>query len=451
MDVNIKQLQLKNGIRVIIVPLKTKLTYISTNYLLGRYQEKKHEAGLTHYCEHLLGTLTSKKYKNSTYVSEELYKRGGKYNAYVSDYELSIYISGLYEDLEFYIDILSNTINNFYVEKDIEIKEKGSIIQEYMGYLSDDKYVFDYNMFKFLYPKYSYLIDYKRQIKHIKFFNNKKIYKYIKDRLNTDNLVITITCPLNKINETIKNIKKYFGVIKYKKSNFVYPVIKHINTILKIVNIKNNTPDKNDSIVIHLPKKIKFLSEEFIILNFYIKRILFNFESGIFYKVLRKKLGIIYNINLSVHVDNYYADMSYYNIKSKCHSKYLPVFIENFLYILKNYEMDNEHILNAKRYFKFEYETSKFNNLNSYNNEYKEQLLFNKKIISNKEIYKKIISIKSTKIKDYYNNVFVKDILSRHIFFYYSNRNTNNIIESLYKKHMPDIKCKTHYIHSSKL
>ena len=41
MGVNIKQLQLKNGIRVIIVPLKTKLTYISTNYLFGQYQEKK--------------------------------------------------------------------------------------------------------------------------------------------------------------------------------------------------------------------------------------------------------------------------------------------------------------------------------------------------------------------------------------------------------------------------
>ena len=117
MSVNIKRLRLKNGIRVVIVPLKTKLTYISTNYLFGQYQEKKHEMGLTHYCEHLLGSLTSEKYKNSIYVSEEIYKKGGEFNAYVSDYELCIHISGLYDDLEFYIDILSNTINNFYVEK----------------------------------------------------------------------------------------------------------------------------------------------------------------------------------------------------------------------------------------------------------------------------------------------------------------------------------------------
>jgi hypothetical protein len=49
MGVNIMQLKLKNDIRIIVVPLNTKLTYISTNYLLGRFQERRKEAGLTHY------------------------------------------------------------------------------------------------------------------------------------------------------------------------------------------------------------------------------------------------------------------------------------------------------------------------------------------------------------------------------------------------------------------
>ena len=79
MGVTIKRLQFKNGIKVIIVPLKTNLTYISTNYLFGQYQEKKNEMGLTHYCEHLLASLTSKKYKKSTYISEKIYKRSYRY------------------------------------------------------------------------------------------------------------------------------------------------------------------------------------------------------------------------------------------------------------------------------------------------------------------------------------------------------------------------------------
>jgi predicted Zn-dependent peptidase len=446
MAANIKQLKLKNGIRIIIVPLNTKLTYISANYLLGRFKEKSTEAGLTHYCEHLLGCLTSQKYKSSVYISEEIYRRGGEYNASVSDYEMSIYIKGIYDDLEFYMDILSNTINHFYVEEDIKKKEKGAIIQEYMGYISNNNYMFEYNSFKFLYPKYSYLADYKEQIKYIKYFDDEKVNEYIKRHLNTDNLVISITCPLNKVKEAIQNVKKYFGVIKYKKTIQEYPVIKHYNTHIKIVNIKNSITDKNNSIVIHLSKRIEYLSEEYLILNFYIKKILFNFDVGIFYKKLRKELGIIYNIGINVNADNYNPDMSNYVITSKCHSKYTMVFLDNFINILKNYEIEEERIFNAKRHFKYIYESTKFYNLSSYNDEYKNQILFNKKFVASKDIYKKLQSIKSIQIKEYYKNVFVKDILTKHILFYYSNKNINKDIDMLYKKHMPGTKSKTYII-----
>ena len=443
MDINIKRYKLKNGIRVIIVPLKTKLTYISANYLLGNYQEKKCEVGLTHYCEHLLARLTSTKYKNLKYINDEIYRRGGITNAYVSKYETSIYISGLYEDLEFYMDILSNAINKFYIDKDIN-KEKGAVIQEYRRNISHSNYKFKFNMFKFLYPKYSYLEDYQNMIKNIKYFDNKQVINYIKEHLNTDNLIITITCPSKKINETIKNVKKYFGIIKYKKSNLVYPTLKH-DSKLRIVNIKNDNIDINNSIVIHLSKKITFLSDEHLIL-YYIQRILFNFNSGIFYKILRKKLGIIYYIGLSINIDNYNAEMSYYNITSQCQHMNMSLFIENTINILDNYDMKDEDIKNAKNYFKVLYENKKFFNLNSYNEVYKTQLLFNNDIVKNSTIFKKIMSIKSSKIKEYYRNVFVKDILSRHILFYYSNSNINKKIELIYKKHIPNDKCETYYI-----
>ena len=138
--------------------------------------------------------------------------------------------------------------------------------------------------------------------------------------------------------------------------------------------------------------------------------------------------------------------MSNYVITSKCHSKYTMVFLDNFIDILKNYEIEEERIFNAKRHFKYIYESTKFYNLSSYNDEYKNQILFNKKFIASKEIYKKLLSIKSSRIKEYYKNVFVKDILAKHILFYYSNKNVNKAIVSLYKKHMPASECKTHII-----
>ena len=54
MEAKFKRYVLKNGIKVIIFPLKTKMTYISLSMLLGSYHEKKGEGNLTHYYEHLL-------------------------------------------------------------------------------------------------------------------------------------------------------------------------------------------------------------------------------------------------------------------------------------------------------------------------------------------------------------------------------------------------------------
>ena len=446
MDLNIKRLRLNNGIRVIIVPLKTKLTYISANFLLGHYQEKENELGMTHYYEHLLARMTSQKYKDANYISEEIYKRGGLSNAYVSDYEMCVYISGIYKDFDFYMDILSNTINKFYIDRNILEKERGAIIQEYMGYMSAPEYKFKFNIFKFLYPKYSYIADYKKKIKDIKRFDYDAINGYIKRHLSTTNLVITITCPSHKTGEAIKNVKKYFGIIKYKSAKPAYPVIKHANTNIKIVNIKNDIVDDNNLIVIHIAKRIEFLSEEYLILNYYLQRILFNFDSGIFYKILRKKLGIIYYVGLAVNTDNYNADMSYYRIISRCHHKNMPLFIKSFIDILECYELKDEHIDTAKNYFKYYYENKKFYNLTSYNDDYKRQLLFHNNIIKNKDIYKKILSITSSRIKDYYKNVFVKEILTKHILFYYSNINSNKAVELIYKRMLPSASYKTFYV-----
>ena len=443
MGVTIKRLQLKNGIRVIIVSLKTNLTHISTNFLLGERQEKKSDSGITHYCEHLLASTTSKKYKDAKYIASEIYRRGGYKNAYVNNYEMSIYISGFYKDLEFYMDILSNTINDFYIEKYIEIKEKKAVVQEYRNILSN--YKFDFNIFKFLYPKYSYFEDYNRQIKILKKFNNKKIKSYIKSHLNTDNHIITITCPTNKIKETIKNLKKYFGIIKYKKSKHVYPVLKHDNTHIKIVNIKNDRKDTNNFISIHLSKSISYMSDEHMILQ-YIQIILFNFENGVFYSILRKKLGIIYNIRLYINIDKYDAKMSYYRILSQCADKDVPMFINAILDILKNYELIEDDINNAKNHIKFTYENNRFYKLTTFNDEYKEQLLFSNNIIDKKAMYKKLLSIKSQKIKEYYKKVFTKELLTRHILFYYSNTNINKTIEPVYKKQLPGAIYKLYYV-----
>ncbi len=136
--------------------------------LLGSYHEKKGEGNLTHYYEHLLGKLTSTKYKDYMYVGSEIIKRGGFTNAFVNNYQLCVYIKGFYDDFEFYIDILSNSLNKFYIDPKIANNEKGAVIQELRNKISRENYDFDFLIFKYLYPKYYHLEDSKKDIKYVK-------------------------------------------------------------------------------------------------------------------------------------------------------------------------------------------------------------------------------------------------------------------------------------------
>jgi len=217
MEKKFKRYALKNGIKVIIFPLKTKMTYISLSMLLGTYHEKKGQGNLTHYYEHLLGRLTSTKYKDYKYIGNEIKKRAGQSNAYVNEYELSIFIKGFYKDFEFYIDILSNSINKFYIDPKIANNEKGAVIQELRNIVSRENYEFDFKIFKYLYPKYYHLEDHKRDIKYVKKYNIRLVREFIKNKISTNNIVINISCPESKFNNTIKIVNKYFGIIKKKK------------------------------------------------------------------------------------------------------------------------------------------------------------------------------------------------------------------------------------------
>jgi len=336
MDTNIKKYALKNGIKVIIVPLKTKMTYISLSMLLGSYHERKGEGNLTHYYEHLLARLSSDKYKDYKYIGNEITKRGGNKNAYVNNYELFVYIKGFYEDFEFYIDVISNSIKKFYIDPKIANTEKGAVIQELRNIISRENYDFDFLIFKYLYPKHYHLEDFKRDINYIKKYNIKLIRKFIRNKILTNNIVINAACPRHKIKKTIQIINKYFGAIKKsKKQSINYPVLSVNNNKLKIVQIKNKKQDDNTIINIYTYMNIKFLSKEHLIQGL-LQKILFNFELGVFYRELRESLGIIYNIHLYNNINVRNSKESYYNIVTKCSLKNVPTVINKIFDILHN-------------------------------------------------------------------------------------------------------------------
>jgi predicted Zn-dependent peptidase len=429
MESKIKKYTLKNGIKVIIVPLKTKMTYISMSILLGSYHEKKGEGNLTHYYEHLLGRLTSTKYKDYMYVGSEIVKRGGFTNAFVNNYQLCVFIKGFYEDFEFYIDILSNSLNKFYIDPKIANNEKGAVMQELRNTISRENYDFDFSIFKYLYPKYYYLEDTKKDIKYVKNYNIKLIKQFIKNKIFNENIVVNVSCPENKVKKTMRYINKYFGIIKKKKKKRInYPVLNINNNKRKIIQITNKRTDENTIINIYTFMNIKFFSKEHLI-NDLLEKILFNFELGVFYRELREKTGLIYSIKLYNNINIRNPIESYCNIVTKCNLKNVPIVISKIISILKNYKISDEEIAYAKRSIDANDEYDKFFGLESYNNYENMFLLYNIPYKSKKDLSRAFQKLKNSEIRKHFES-FKNKIIKTSFIFYYSSKNINNNIKN---------------------
>lgn len=387
---------------------------------------------LTHYLEHLMGRFTSQKYKNTNFINKELSKKGAITNASVSEYETKFYIEGLYKDIEFYIDLLSNTLYNFYIDNNIIKQEKNAVKQELLNIISDDLYNFELNIFKYMNKNISYQFDYEKHIDFLDKYNTNNLYKYMKNHILTNNIVISISCPDTKINQTKILIKKYFEKIPRNENNNIKYSKKYFNNKnIKILYIKNKNHD-NSIIRYVINDNIKLYSKKHLCLIF-LKYILLNFETGIFYNILRLKLGYIYNISLNINIDLYDPKLSSYNIETNIHYEKIHLVIDEIFNIINTFIITEEDVISAKNKIIINYDKKIFNNLTSYNSYYEKFLRHKIPIIEQSELKRLLLNISKEDIQKY-SKIFKKDLLSKSLIFYYSKKNVNKSIKKLLDK-----------------
>lgn len=440
MDNQLKQIiKLKNGIRALIIPVDTELTSVSVSILLGQSHEKPSEMEVTHYMEHLMGRFTSKKYQSHQFISKELNKRGAITNASVDEYETKFYIEGFYKDIEFYIDLLANTISNFHLEKSLIKQEKHAVMQELRNYIADHDYIFDMKIWRYMYSKYAYQYDHNQHIKFIAKYDTDKIYKFIQQHVLPHNTIVCVSCPLNKVDETKSLIKKYFSFPNKNRNTVIqYPLYQYNSDSLKVLYIKNNYNDDNAAVRLVVDDSIKYLSKEHLSL-LYLREILFNFETGIFYKKLRDELGLIYNISMELTVDMVNPVSSSYYIETSVDYKRVPQLVKAMLDIIKNLQMTDEIIEYGKQKYRVKYEYYKFNDLTSYNSYYGQYLLYKLPIVERSEIKKKLLSVTNKDIIQTLDKLKA-DVFKEGLIFYYSKKNMNSNIHKLIANDYKQIK-----------
>ena len=127
---NYTKKKLKNGMRIITVPMKenpttTVLVLVET----GSEYENKENNGISHFLEHMCFKGTTKR-PTSFHITKEFDEIGAETNAFTGQEYTGYYAKSDYKKLDTILELVSDIyLNPIFPEKEIE-KEKGVIIEE---------------------------------------------------------------------------------------------------------------------------------------------------------------------------------------------------------------------------------------------------------------------------------------------------------------------------------
>ena len=217
MDNNYKKTILKNGLRIITIPLKnTNAVTVLVLVKTGSKYETKEANGISHFLEHMFFKGTDKR-PSTLKIAESLDRVGGIYNAFTSKEATGFWAKTEVRHLDLALDWVADIfLNSKFPEQDLE-KEKGVIIEEINMYLDTPvSYIGDL-WEKLLYgdqPAGWLAIGEKENILR---FNKEKILNYYKKQYSAQNTIICVAGNIDQ-NKTEEKIGKYFQRINQDKT-----------------------------------------------------------------------------------------------------------------------------------------------------------------------------------------------------------------------------------------
>ena len=224
-----QKINLKNGLRVILVPMPEAQTVTAEILVaVGSKYETKKINGVSHFLEHMVFKGTKKR-PNARAIAEEVESVGGVSNAFTGKEQTGYWVKMPTIHWKTALDIVGDIFLHPTIPvKEIE-KERGVILQEESMY-KDLPSHFVWNVFEeLLYGNQPAGWSIAGSIKSINSISRKDIVDYYKKYYSLGSAVLVLAGNFNE-KEAIKEIEKIFG----KKKN-----------VLK-KNVKKNVIEKQD-------------------------------------------------------------------------------------------------------------------------------------------------------------------------------------------------------------
>ncbi|MFA5994210.1 MAG: pitrilysin family protein, partial [Parcubacteria group bacterium] len=221
---NYKKTTLKNGLRIITVPMtgtQTATVIVMTG--VGSRYETESEAGLSHFIEHMMFKGTQKR-PTTLVIAEELDAIGGEYNAFTSKDATAYYAKVDAQHIETAMDVIADMYLHSKIEEAEIKKEKGAIIQELKMYQDMPGRRIGDVFESLLYQNHHLgreIIGYKKTVEK---FRRQDFVDYMEKFYVANNTVI---CVAGKFQEKtiLKKLEGYFSQMKKGKKREMEKIV----------------------------------------------------------------------------------------------------------------------------------------------------------------------------------------------------------------------------------
>lgn len=434
---NYKLILTKGGYKLLHVPdNKIDLIYVNIGIKIGSDAETKETLEYSHFMEHLFTLLTSKKYSNGLENRNFLSQNNVKLNAENITKHTLFQFTMRKRFLNKFIDMLVNSLYDYYIDDKLFINEKNSVIEELNSIINNNEYNFETFVENGLFKNHTRSYTQEERLANVKKTRTKDIIDFFNKYYNPDNIVIGFygNVDLNKIKKVFDdylNQKNTQLLIKQPKPINVYTSENSFKMDLdnRINYLKENKKNCSLKIVFNIP--YKFFDDEYYAI-FSILNILSYDISSILINRLRNIEGLIYDLYALMDLDENNKKLSIVLFETSVETQKIVKVIKIILEELKKIKsiyLEEEIIKRYKESLKIKEinDSLTFNPLRLLD-EYIKYLLWDEEIVKFNDEYKNFGNVDKKILKEISNTIF--DFKNMYI-FYNGTKNHNKEIGKL--------------------
>ena len=397
---------LPNDVRILRIPNKNiKLIVFQINMKIGSDIETADMLECCHFFEHLFSMYTSTKYPSSKINTETLDFKSIESNAEVIEKQISFTLYFHKQNIDYVIDLVSNTIIDFKIDESIFDSEKNAVIEELNEIIKDADYNFNTKINKKLYKNHVREYSEKQRLENVKKISIKDIENFYKKYFTSQNYIISIFGNFDTKNYNLlkKNMLKFNNINKYIYTPYSLVLKDHI------VFYKKDSKISNLKIIFKINYTI-FNNEMYTIIA--LMDILSGGLNSLLLKKLRNENGLVYYCNSYTKMDYTNENISTISIETICNTNNLLKVIKIILDTLKNIKtnlIDDLYIKSYKNNINLEKEKDKdFKQLDFLISHYSQYYLWNKPIINPNKYYYNAKKFSSKDLLNISNKIFIK-------------------------------------------